>query len=75
MRVRLTVLSIALLGSLVALANRSSLQAWAFGIGGGGLEDGKAAPELPKLATLDGARVELAKLRGRVILLHFWTFG
>ena len=35
---------------------------------------GKPAPELPPLQTLDGKPVQLAALRGRVVLLHFWTF-
>jgi hypothetical protein len=35
----------------------------------------RTAPELPRLETLDGAPLTLAALRGRVVLLHFFTFG
>ena len=38
--------------------------------------EGGAAPELPAdTHALDGALVSLRALRGRVVLLHFWTFG
>lgn len=36
---------------------------------------GHDAPELPELPTLDGHAVSLEALRGRVVLLHFWTFS
>jgi hypothetical protein len=37
---------------------------------------GQAAPELPaSVRTLDGKRLTLASLRGRPVLLHFFTFG
>jgi hypothetical protein len=67
------VLLMALAGSLVLLAHRSSVQAWAYGLKADALV-GKRAPELPALATLDGGKVSLAALRGKVVLLHFWTF-
>ena len=63
----------ALAMSLVALRFRPQIQAWAYGTSAPAA--GKAAPELPPLKTLDGAPVKLADLRGRVVLLHFWTFG
>ena len=59
--------------SLVALRFRPQIQAWAYGMRVPAA--GKAAPELPPLKTLDGAPIKLADLRGRVVLLHFWTFG
>ena len=70
---RTLVLLMALAMSLVALRFRSELQAWAYGAGAP--PAGHAAPELPPLETLDGAPLRLAELRGRVVLLHFWTFG
>ena len=36
---------------------------------------GRAAPELPSLPTLDGQPLRLADRRGRVVLLHFWSYG
>jgi thiol-disulfide isomerase/thioredoxin len=63
--------------AVLALAHRSTLQAWASGAAQGvrALE-GAAAPPLPGDShTLDGAPLSLAALRGRVVLLHFWTFG
>jgi hypothetical protein len=77
MRPRVFVLTALLLVALVALGYRSSLQALAAGVGQGLVaQRGKRAPELPAgLATLDGRPLHLADLRGRVVLLHFWTFG
>ena len=40
------------------------------------LRQGQLAPELPaELRTLDGKPARLGALRGRVVLLHFWTFA
>jgi hypothetical protein len=50
------------------------LQAWAYGLRTDG-RLGQLAPEIPpSVATLDGPPLRLAGLRGRVVLLHFWTF-
>jgi hypothetical protein len=66
----------ALAASLVLLSQRSAVQARLRGIAQGPSLVGRAAPELPTgSATLDGAPLRLADLRGRVVLLHFWTFG
>ena len=70
---RIAVLLAVLAGALALLAHRSSVQAWAYGMSTDKLV-GKPAPELPSLDTLDGGKVKLAELRGRVVLLHFWTF-
>ena len=70
---RVFILLAALAGSLIALRFRSEIQAWAYGTSAPAT--GKAAPELPPMKTLDGAALKLADLRGRVVLLHFWTFG
>jgi hypothetical protein len=60
--------------SLVALHFRGRLQAWAAGVKTGTIV-GKPAPEIPpSVASLDGRPLRLGALRGRVILLHFWTF-
>ena len=74
----------------LALRYRSSVQAWAFGVGQEGRElVGRPAPALPATVAravvgagggaprgpAAGAAVDLAALRGRVVLLHFWTFG
>ncbi len=60
---------------LLALNYRSSLQTWAYGIGKGTRQlIGKPAPELPPLRALAGPPVKLLALRGKVVLLHFWTF-
>jgi len=72
---RILVLLALLVGSLALLRYRSRVQAWARGVPASALV-GRAAPELPTgSATLDGRPLELASLRGRVVLLHFWTFG
>jgi thiol-disulfide isomerase/thioredoxin len=74
-RVRLPVLLVLLGLSLLALHQRSRVQAWAFR-STPGREVGDRAPELPAaLRTLDGADLRLASLRGHVVLLHFWTFA
>ena len=71
---RRTALLLAVLAmSLVALVFRARLQAWAYGVAAP--PAGKPAPELPPLRALDGLPVKLGELRGRVVLLHFWTFG
>jgi hypothetical protein len=63
--------------SLVALAHRSAVQRWVYGVGGDvARARGRPAPEIPgSTRTLDGAPLRLADLRGRVVLLHFFTFG
>jgi thiol-disulfide isomerase/thioredoxin len=74
---RIVVLLGVLAASLVALHFRSDLQAWAAGARDGvrALE-GAPAPELPsQTRALDGTPLTLASLRGRAVLLHFWTFG
>jgi thiol-disulfide isomerase/thioredoxin len=76
-KLRLAIL-LGILGlGVLALSQRSALQAWA-----GGVERratrliGKPAPELPRgLTTLDGPPITLASLKGKVVLLHYWTFG
>lgn len=76
-RTRLFLL-LAVLGlSLVALAERTALQVWASGASDGVRAlGGTPAPPLPSdTHTLDGQPLSLAALRGRVVLLHFWTFG
>jgi hypothetical protein len=73
-----TLLLVGLLaGSLVALAHRSDLQEALRGVGRGvRARIGQPAPELPRrLGALGGPPVRLADLRGRVVLLHFWTYG
>jgi hypothetical protein len=73
---RTVALLVALAGSLVLLSQRSRVQAWAFGLSSPSRLSGRAAPELPaSVRTLDGKRLTLASLRGRTVLLHFWTFG
>ena len=79
-RARTVLLVLALAAAGVALAYRSSLQVWAYGVGEGSRPlVGRAAPALPAPVarrTLDGGpAVDLAALRGKVVLLHFWTFG
>jgi thiol-disulfide isomerase/thioredoxin len=75
MRIFILVAVLAL--SLVALRHRSDLQAWASGARDGVRSlEGAPAPELPaQTRALDGTPLTLASLRGRVVLLHFWTFG
>ena len=76
-RVRLAVLLGLLALSLVALYFKTPLQVWLYGVD----KDLKAlvghqAPEIPSdVPTLAGEPFKLASLRGRVILLHFWTYG
>jgi len=74
----------------VALRYRSSVQAWASGAQLDARQlVGKPAPALPAAVAravvgatggadargLAAAGVDLAALHGRVVLLHFWTFG
>ena len=63
--------------AVLALLNRTSLQAWAAGAREGVHAGERApAPALPTdTHTLDGAPLSLDALRGKVVLLHFWTFG
>lgn len=72
---RMAVLLVLLGGSLILLHQRSALQVWAYGVGDGTRRlIGKTAPELPPgLKTLGGEDARLQALRGRVVLLHFWT--
>jgi thiol-disulfide isomerase/thioredoxin len=76
-QLRLLSLSVLLVLSLVALSRRSTLQAWASGAGDGAraLEGTSAPPLPPDSHALDGKALDLSALRGRVVLLHFWTFG
>jgi thiol-disulfide isomerase/thioredoxin len=76
-KLRLALLLCLLALGLFALSRRTALQAWA-----GGVERraarliGKPVPELPRgLVTLDGAPITLASLKGKPVLLHYWTFG
>jgi len=72
---RLAVLLGLLALSLVALAHRSAIQRALYGIAEARAA-GSLAPELPPgLATVGGVPVRIADLRGKVVLLHFWTFG
>lgn len=77
MRARLVVLSTLLVLALCALGQRGRLQAWAAGSRDGVRSlEGAPAPELPtETRALDGAPVSLRALRGRVVVVHFWTFG
>jgi hypothetical protein len=74
---RLSLLLVMLAVSLLALRRRSSIQAWALGIANTTRDQrGKHAPEFPaKTKSLEGMPLRLADLRGRVVLLHFFTFG
>lgn len=70
---RLPILLPLLALSLVALGYRSRLQSWAFGMTPA--RHVGDAPELPaNTRTLDGTPITLSSLRGRVVVLHFWTF-
>lgn len=75
--VRVAVLLGLLLGAAWLLAHRGAVQAWATGSAEGVRKlVGRPAPEIPAAVRgLDGQPVRLAALRGRVVLLHFWTFG
>jgi thiol-disulfide isomerase/thioredoxin len=77
MRPRLLVLVSILVVSAVLLANRSRVQAWAYGSHDGVRSlEGAPAPELPtETRALDGTPLTLRALRGHVVLVHFWTFG
>jgi hypothetical protein len=44
-------------------------------VGGGTIRAGAAAPELTAGPWIGGPPVALAALRGRVVLLEFWTYG
>jgi thiol-disulfide isomerase/thioredoxin len=64
--------------SLLALGHKSELQAWAAGARPGLTAHAERTPAPPfptDTHTLDGAPISLDALRGRVVLLHFWTFG
>jgi hypothetical protein len=76
-RIRLVVLLTTLVLSLLALAFRTEIQIWIAGVEEGVQRRvGRPAPELPRsLRSLEGPELRLAGLRGRVILLHFWTYG
>ena len=65
---------LALLGvSLFLYAHRGKVQAYVARTEPG-LREGQLAPDLPaELHALDGTAVRLGGLRGRVVLLHFWT--
>jgi hypothetical protein len=72
----MAILLFALALSLVALGYRSRFQSWAYGVGDGAAANrGKPAPEIPDgVKTLAGPPLRLSDLRGRVVLLHFFTF-
>jgi thiol-disulfide isomerase/thioredoxin len=74
---RLLILGVLVVLNIVVFSHRSDLQAWAAGSHDGvrALE-AAAAPDLPADSrALDGAPASLRALRGRVLVLHFWTFG
>jgi hypothetical protein len=75
--VRLGVLLTLLLGALALLPYRSRIQAWIYGVSRGPQRlVGRPAPPLPGfMRTLAGGQIALSDLRGRVVLLHFWTFA
>lgn len=61
--------------SLILLSHRATAQAWLFSTLPA-LKAGAAPPELPaNTRALDGSPVTLTALRGKVVLLHFWTFA
>jgi hypothetical protein len=65
---------VALALSLLALHHRGRLQAWARDVKTSS-NVGKPAPEIPSaIASVDGRSLRMSSLRGRVVLLHFWTF-
>lgn len=69
---------LALLGlAFVLLHFRGPVQRLAWGTEGPGkAAAGAPAPEIPDgVRTLDGKALRLGDLRGKVVLLHFWTFG
>ena len=74
---RLTLLLTLLGASLVALHYRGALQALAWGVEQpDSARVGAPAPEIPDtVRSLDGKPLRLAQYRGRVVLLHFWTFA
>lgn len=76
---RLAIL-LGLLGLSMGLyAERNRVRRWLYGAPPSETLVGKAAPELASLHgrcdVLAGPQPSLAALRGRVVLLHFWTFG
>ena len=75
-RTRLAILLGLLALSLIALANRSSVQRLLYGQASAKTAAGPA-PELPALKTLNVSHppLRMRDLRGQVVLLHFWTFG
>lgn len=76
MKLRLVVLSSLLAASLVLFGFRSRVQAVLYDVERVHILRGRPAPELPKGAhALDGKAVQLGALRGRVVMLHFFTFA
>jgi cytochrome c biogenesis protein CcmG/thiol:disulfide interchange protein DsbE len=75
LRIRLAVLLSLLALSLFALRHRGAVQRALYGVADAHTA-GRPAPELPPgLPTVAGPPLRLADLRGKVVLLHFWTFG
>jgi hypothetical protein len=62
-----------------ALVVMGAVAAWAIAgpglVGGETAGRGAAAPELTTGPWIGGPPVTLASLRGRVVLLEFWTYG
>lgn len=58
-----------IIGGLFVIAAALAVQEL---LGGQGLEPGKAAPEV-SFSRLDGAPLELASLKGKVVVLNFWA--